>query len=50
MELTFLDQSITDQAKHAVNIQIALGKEGPKKINSSELWDLFEKQLIAWKC
>ena len=53
MELCLKDQDITDPAKCAVKIQIAVGKEGLKKINSSsltadeqldpaKLWELFD--------
>ncbi|XP_038046793.1 uncharacterized protein K02A2.6-like [Patiria miniata] len=56
IELCLADQDITDQAKQAVKIKIAVGKEGLRKINASsltedeqrdpsKLWDLFEKQL-----
>ena len=51
-----MDQGIKDPHKSAIKIQIAVGKEGLKKIDSSrltpeeqldpaKLWDLFERPL-----
>ena len=56
MQLTLLDQGVTDKAKSAVKIKIAVGNSGLKKINNSglseadqkdpeNLWKIFEDQL-----
>ena len=56
MELCLTDNGVTDKAKIATKIKIAIGKEGLKKLNAStlteekkadpdELWKLFEDKL-----
>ena len=56
LELSFLDNGITDKAKQATKIKLAVGKVGLKKINNSsltdeeqkdpkKLWKLSEEQL-----
>ncbi len=58
MELYFIDNSITDDAKKAVKIKIASGDEGMRRLltsglsetelkTSEEIWKLFESQLDA---
>jgi transposase InsO family protein len=56
MDLFFLDIGLTDEAKQAVKIKIALGVEGLRRINSSglsaedqkdpkKIWDMFDAKL-----
>ena len=56
MELCLLDNDVTDSAKQATKIKIAIGNEGLRRINASslseddqkkpsKLWDLIEGQL-----
>ena len=55
MELCFADHGTVDKVKQSTKIQIAVGNEGLKRINSSglsdddqkepeKLWNLFEEQ------
>ena len=56
MELFFDDREVTDDAKKATKMKIALGSEGLRRINASgltddekkqpqKIWDMFEAQL-----
>ena len=56
MELCFADHGTVDKVKQSTKIQIAVGNEGLKRINTSglsdedqkepeKLWNLFEEQL-----